>query len=418
VTVVPQVRISYGAGLDIPAARESRISVVGDDLVVTTPHTGTQTFPLSEVEALWWLDPATTASIFSTRYERFLVRHNRAQSRLAPDGVPPPFWSGSCVVVGPRGPVAAWVVDETAPGRGDAETKRRTSGSEALAGACGSALTLGPPDVALAAADVRRVALRSALTTSLTPRLATAGVLAATLLLSWGGVALDGEVGWPYALAAVVLSLPLAALATSARHRALRLVTTSPTPHGREVFRPPSAQGTPRQMQLGRDDVVLVPGDGGETWLPGPAVAGGVASIVVDHDRMRFRDHHGDEIQSDSHAWWLDGPEDLDALRSAAANSGITVEESAPFARAAPRTSINSWAAPSLAAGDLSLLLPWLMWLVAPLAIVEGLASVPESAVAGWAIAAGGSVALTLKVWCWWAWRRWLRAARRRGDLR
>ncbi len=412
-----EVRVPYGVGADIAVARSVRLRVGTDgELVVAGPGEERVAAPPGGVQEMVWLDGRATTRILGSPVSRFLTRRNPVLRRLSVDGVPLQHVSGLCVALGAAGPVAAWLVDETAPGSGDPSTKRRQSGSVALARALGLTLEAAPDDERLDPAAVRRVLVRSSTTSARTVLVVSVAVVVALLLSARSVGGFDGDVVWPYALGALVLALPVALAALRARRRTLDLVSHPPEPSSRQVHRPAaSSDATTTQVQLGREDVVVVPGDGSETWFAGPAVAGGVSVVQVVADRLVLVDARDEQLAMLPSGLFAPDDASVASLARAAEAAGVRVDVvAAPTGRREPP---GDWFAtgPTLQSGDLSPLQPWVMWLVAPLLLLGGLATVEDAPAVGYVVVAGAVVVLACRVWCWWTWRSWTAALRRRG---
>ncbi|MET1038028.1 MAG: hypothetical protein ABW075_07120 [Aeromicrobium sp.] len=414
---LPEVRVVHGFGLDIEAARTTRVRVDDQgDLVVARPGGAARVVAsAADVRQVVWLDGPETARIFGSPLTRLFLRVNRRAAAVSADGVPIWLASGSCVVLTDRGPVVSWLVDETAPGTGDASTRRQQSGSVALARGLGLTLEASPPGTAVDRRAVRRSAVRWTGARPWIGAASSVALLASLVLaaLSWGGF--DGDDVAVQAVLALVLVLPVAIATLVLRRRAMRLMTTPPDPADRGVHRPaPLADHDLAHLQLGPHDVVVVSGDGTETWLPGPAVVGGVARIQVVHDQLRMldaRDGLVDLVPTDRFA--PDGPS-CDALVAAASRAGITVDvlDPPPGVVASPRVSAVV-ASGGWHTGDISPLQVWLLGAAGLFVVVAGFATGQQHALLGPVVSAGGAVVVGNWVWGRWSLRRWIRSVER-----
>lgn len=407
----------HGYGLGIEAARGARIAP-GDDgtLVVSRPRSPEQVLPVADVTGVVWLDGRQTAAVFGGAATRLLLRLNRRLRGTTVDGVPFGMESGSCVVLAGDRPVVSWLVWETAPGAGDAATQRRQSGSVALARSLGLVLEPLPAGSSLRHATVRRVAVRQHDTPQWYRSAEPWAILAALVLAatSWRGF--DGADVLAASALALLLALPVTWRSVVERRRALALLTTPPGPDGRGVLRPASAvEGDLAQVQLGGRDVVVVGGDGSETWLPGPRVVGGVSSILVVHDQLRVLDARDELLMlvpTDRFAPDTAGCERLAGLADAV---GIRCEvlEPPPGAVAPPQVSpvLGSGAWEN---GDVSPLRAWLMGPVGLCVVVAGFATRQQHEIAGLVVAVGGAVVLATWTWSQWSLHRWKSSIRRR----
>jgi hypothetical protein len=413
----PEVRIVHGYGLGIEAARGARIRI-GDDggLVVSRPRSSDLSVPPTGVTQMVWLDGRETGAIFSGVVTRLVLRVNRRLAALAVDGVLIGMTSGSCVVLDGERPVVSWLVDETSPGAGDASTKRRQSGSVALARGLGLVLEPAPPGAAIDRRAVRRVAVRPDGTPGWYRAAEPWAILAALVLAatSWGGF--DGDdVAWG-PVAALVLALPISWTSLVQRRRALRLLATPPEPGVRGVHRPAGpAVGDDVQIQLGADDVVVVGGDGSESWLPGPGVAGGVTRILVLHDQLRVLDAQDELLVLLPTDRFAPDAASCQGLADVARAAGIRVDvlEPPPGPAAGPQVS------PALGSGawengDVSPLQVWLMWAVGLFLVVAGFAVRQRHEALGAVVALGGALVLGSWLWSQWSLRRWKRSVPRR----
>lgn len=414
---VPEVRVVHGLGLDIEAARTSRIRVDGEgSLVISRPGSSPRIVAAADVRHVVWLDGVATARIFAGPWTRLLLRVNRRSSPLGTDGVPIWMVSGSCVVLTDQGPVAAWLVDETAPAAGDASLKRQQSGSVAVARGLGLVLEPPAPDLALRRRAVRQVAVRGSRSSSWIATSASVAMLVALLLAarSWSGF--DGDDVRVPAVLALVLALPVAVATLVLRRRAMRLMSVPPEPGSRAVYRPArQPEHELLQIQLGPHDVVAVAGDGSEVWLPGPAVAGGVTQIQVVLDQLRVLDAHDGLLQLLPTTRFAPDVASVEALRTAAARAGVTVETLVPPADVtAPRRASDVLRTGGWETGDISPLQVWLLWAVGLFLVVAGLATGQQHPALGWVICVGGVLVAAAWAWNRWSLRRWVTSFERR----
>ncbi|MCD9199316.1 hypothetical protein [Aeromicrobium wangtongii] len=413
-----EVRVVVGFGLDIEMARQTRVRIdAGGDLVVSRPGASPRVVARStDVTKTVWLDGSETARIFAGPWSRLLLRINRGLRPLAVDGVPVWMMSGSCVVLTDRGPVAAWLIDETAPTAGDPSHKRHQSGSVALARGLGGVLEPASPDVVIDRRAVRRVAVRGSTMATRVPVVESLAVLAALILSGRAWAGFDGDDVRVGAVLALVLAVPVAIGSVVRRQRAIRLMSTPPEPRDRVVYRPPGrADGDLVQLQLGPDDVVAVSGAGSEIWLPGPAVTGGVARIQVVHDQLMVLGADGGLLQLLPTDRFAPDVASCEALDAAAAPADVRVDilEPPPGVAAPPAVSEllrrGSWQN-----GDASPLQAWLLGIVGLFLVVAGLATGDQHPLLGRVVSAGGVLVVAAWVWTRWALRHWVRSVERR----
>jgi hypothetical protein len=413
----PEVRIVHGYGLGIEAARGARVRI-GDDggLVVSRPGSSDLSVPATGVTRMVWLDGRETGAIFSGVLTRLVLRVHRRLAVLAVDGVPLGMASGSCVVLDGDRPVVSWLVDETAPGAGDASTRRRQSGSVALARGLGLVLEPPSPGAAVDRRAVRRVAVRQDRTPGWYRAAEPWAILAALVLAatSWGGFDGDDVVWGP--VVALALALPVSWTSLVQRRRALDLLSAPPDPGTRGVHRPAApAAGDDVQLQLGAGDVVVVGGDGSESWLPGPDVVGGVATILVLHDQLRVLDARDELIVLLPTDRFAPDPASCQALAEVAGAAGIRVEVlEPPPGRAAPPQVSPALGSGAWENGDVSPLQVWLMWAVGLFLVVAGFAVRQRHEVLGTVVAIGGALVLGSWLWSQWSLWRWKRTIRGR----
>lgn len=413
----PEVRIVHGFGLGIEAARSARIRATDTgELVVSRPHRPEQVVSPGELTQVVWLDGRETAAIFSGVLTRVLLRLNRRLVPLAVDGVPIGLASGACVVLAGDRPVVSWLVDETAPGAGDASTKRQQSGSVALARGLGLVLESWPAGAAIDRRAVRRVGVRQDGTPWWYRAAEPWAILAALVLAatSWGGF--DGDDVAARAVVALVFALPVSWVSIVQRRRALDLLSTPPDPGGRGVHRPAAtAAGDDVQIQLGSRDVVVVAGDGSESWLPGPDVVGGVSTIMVLHDQLRVLNSRDELVVLLPTSRFAPDEASCRGLAEQAGPAGIRVEMLEP----PPGPAVPPQVSPALGSGawengDVSPLQVWLMWAVGLFLVVAGFAVRQQHELLGAVVAVGGVVVLGTWLWSQWSLRRWKRSIGRR----
>ncbi len=415
----PHVRIVHGFGLDIASARSARIDVTDDGVLeVRRPgHDPVVVASAADVTQVVWLDAERTTRVFATGWQQVTNRlfgwwlGRRGAGSLA-GSAPPWMGSGACVVLTAGGPVASWLVDEVTPGDGDASQRRTTSGSVALARGLGLTLEAATESDTIRPADVRRVWLRRSTTPRWLSPLAELSAIG-SLLLAVASWSIAGN-----ALAAVLapLSLVLGAWVVAAnvllRRRALSLIGTPPVPEGRTVCRPAGLDASdPQQLQIGADDVVVVDGDGGETWLPGPAL-GGVATIMVLESATTFLDSRHAVLHG--RAGWRLAADEAGRGQLERACREVGIEPDVVSAPARSSGALNVHLGPGLGMGDLGPLGPYFLGFT-PFALVPGgLVAAQDVPWLGWTVVVGAVAMLAGRAWCWWSLRGWRRSVLRR----
>lgn len=412
----PEVRVVHGFGLDIEAARATRIRIDGEGgLEVRRPRApARRVASAAQVRSVLWLDGPETTRIFAGPATRLLLKVNRRLRSISDQGGPVWLASGSCVVLTDRGPVVAWLVDETAPGAGDSSVKRQQSGSVAIARGLGLTLEAAPREVEIAPREVRAVSVRWSGSRPWLVIVTTVAMLASLVLSarSWAGF--DGDDVTPSAIAALVLALPVSVLSLVLRRRALRLMSVPPPAEDRRVYRPRGhSDHDTVQLQLGVDDVVVVGSDGSEAWLAGPAVAGGVATIQVVHDQVRVLDAREGLLHTLQSARFAPDEPSCEALRTAGATVGIEVDVLVPPPGRAEPPSVHGVVVSGWQGGDVSVLYAWLMWAVGLFLVVGGFAVGQQHTVLGQGVSVGGAVVVVIWVWGRWSMRRWVRSVER-----
>lgn len=268
------------AGLGIADARELRIAVEDGALIVRRPGGPPRVVAsVGTVRRLVWLD--------QTQARDLLGRRRWSQAPADTQG-------GAVLVLGDAGVQLAFFVGDFVPWAGDPGERRESSGAVDLARALGVVLEAARPEDLPSRRQARAVLVAPRKGADATAR----GALALTLV---SGVL--AFLSWPYggSVAGLLLNLgsvlvvgPVLVLLVRHRRRFEALVGVPPDADGRLVYPLPRAGvgELPSQLQLGREDVVLVDAGGREIWLPGP-VAGGVASCVIGDEATCLLDARG-----------------------------------------------------------------------------------------------------------------------------
>ncbi len=335
-----EMRVPVGRGLGIPDARELRLRVEDDQLVLHRPgrpaHVVT-TVP--SATGMVWLDaeetlrllgsPArrTWARVSGPRGGSYLRRHlGRVGAAEIAESMPadPDAAFGAMVVLEHDTPVLALELNRFASGGHDEVSVRELSGATRLARGMGLVLERGD------ASRFDREVLGAVAVTPWRPdRRRVAGSVVLCLLSAVAGFA-----GWPFpdtltdrvhallTLVGCLLLVPPLVGMVSGRLRFLRLVSTPPDPAGRSVV----PLGT-SELQLGPRDVVLVDPAGVEYWLPGPE-AGGIRECELADDLLAWLDARGATLGPSLRATDV-APDHAsrERLRSACDRAGITFSD-------------------------------------------------------------------------------------------
>jgi hypothetical protein len=297
-----EMRVPVGRGLGVPDARELRLRVEDDQLVLHRPgHPARVVTTVPSATGMVWLSAEETLRLLGTPARslrarvlgpgggRYLRRRlGRVNVAEISDALPADAHaaSGSLVVLEHDTPVLALELNRFVSGGHDEVSVRELSGANRLARGMGLVLERG--DASL----FDRSALSAV---AVAPWRPDARWVAGSVLLCLLS-AVVGFAGWPFpdtltdrlhallTLAACLLLVPPVVGMVRGRLRFLRLVSTPPDPAGRAVV----PVGT-SELQLGPRDVVLVDPAGVEYWLPGPD-AGGVRGCELAEDLLVWLD--------------------------------------------------------------------------------------------------------------------------------
>jgi hypothetical protein len=382
-------------GRGLPLARELRVRIEDDDLVVVQPGGHRRRL-------------AGTGDITRVIYlEAAQARRLLSRGRGADRDVRRADQGGALVLLAGAVPVLTVLLLEWAP-------PTPLDGSD-LRAACGiTALTtsaLGLPAEPAEPADLtaleehremlQRTLLRGAPERPAPGRWAPvqAGVAIAVGFLGWplGGT----PAGAACALVGLVLATPLVMAVTRGRAEAAACAAevAGPRAAGASVVVPARpagrvpAQATAARLELGPADVVLVDRSR-EVWLPGPR-AGGVASVTAAPDAVVLSDAGGLALAVTDAALWCPEPVALGAFRRDCESGGLSFAEQ-PFEANTFHlggTLGEAAIAPSLLLtdaerGDPTTGTPWLAGLASGTALVAGLFAL------AWVPAAGAVLSL------------------------
>jgi hypothetical protein len=427
-TEARQVRWTTGRGLSIPAARHVRLVADGGELwlhdsdaeprllgtaaTLTSAHLRTH----RELRSLrrWPADPADESllrQLPTSGVLRGLEAERDRQEALAP--------SGALVLSGPDGPVVTVPLLDVMPPAAPVSDAVRTSGAAALVRTLGLTLQEGPPlDRAQRSAE-SRVLLRPQRRLLRLARLVwTTAVVSAVI----GMAAVQTDVdwpAWPYAVACVLAVTATAGLVWS--RLAFRRLTHAPLEAaGRSVYDVPGdVAGT--QLQLGRDDVVVVrPYEAQETWLPGPASAG-VTRLELGTAQVQLRDAEGTLLAAFVTAELVPDPADAERLRACCETAGIEVTAGALGAALGtgattplrPVDGRGGWELTDRESGALGLTVPVVCGLAAAVGLVPPLGPGADLTAFGPLLVAADLACLLAVVWGEVSQRRWRRRVAR-----
>lgn len=441
VAMTAEMRVPHGRGLGIPDARDFRLRLEDERLVLHRPGAAPQVLTsVPSVTAMVWLDPDETRRLLAPLGRRMLAgvarrvggRGMRRElekvdaadlAAAVPDD--PESMSGAVVLLEGDRPVLALELAAFSVGAAEPAAAREQSGAVRLARALGLVLERAE------AGTLDRAAVRNVLVAPWRP----AGWWRLTSVLLCLAAAVVGFAAWPLpgmlderwqgaltALAGVLLLPPVLAIAAG-RRRFLALTRSVPDAEDREVLPVPDEEGSYGQLQLGPRDVVVVDPAGVEHWLPGPE-AGGITSCELTDEVLLCSDAADNlvgpplrtaDVAPDAAA--------VDRLRLGLERAGIAFTDASglPTLRGhglpyALRYDDN-WRHPvserSWETGSLTLLTDYLA-LVAVLVAIPAVVATASREPWGWAAVLPWVACAVLRTWSGLALRRWRRGLVRR----
>lgn len=422
--VSAQLGWQVGRGLSIPLAREVRLVVRDGVLWLHEPHEQPRSIgPLAHAylrtavdvrRMRRWPADSLVVSVLG-RMPRTGIGGAVATARDELEDEGP---TGAMVLAGDSGPViAVHLPDFMPPGALIAEGWS-ASGAGALIDALGLELHPAPPP------DRRRLTMESRIL--LRPRrrlLARARTVHALFLASalFTLVALERGADWPSPLAAAAAVLLVAGIAglVLGKRRFLAVAGTRLDAAGRAIYDVPG-DSCGVQVQMGREEVVVVlPHQAEEIWLGGPATRG-VARVQVGRAEVQLRNADGIALMSFSTAELVPSSADADRLRSCCAAAGVTCGEGGfeadlgegrtqPTGRTAGAES-RTWMSPE-DTGDGGLSIPITGGVAAVMGLIAPLGPGVDLGPVAWLLIVGHLLCLAAVAWGAWSLWRWRRSA-------
>lgn len=311
-TVQAEMRIVWGDGLGIPDGREIRIEVSDGALVLRRPGADAEVVvsAADDLEMVW-LSPIETRQLLGTWWQRHVGgslfagvsrlfargAHRKLEDLgLGTDpGVGLEAVHGALVVLSAGRPVLAVPLAPFVNGyAADNSDARALSRAPALARALGATLERG---------DAARFDSRALRACAIRRSGASWPAVALAVVLCVAACVL-GVASWPidpnrslltaahFAVPAAALLVPPAVMLALARRRLWRLLEAPPDPEGRTVVALlPDTHDSFSQLQVCRDDVVIIQAGGAEFWVPGPDRDGVAAVEVYDEDLVMLDRH-------------------------------------------------------------------------------------------------------------------------------
>lgn len=442
-----EIRKFQGRGLGLPEARELRIRVEDERLVLH--RSGAPTRVVSTVASLTriaWLPPEESLRLLGSRARRLEAKMPRGLltsgfGRRARgsgggglfEGMPDDVDSAAGALVFYEGdrPVLALELHPFVPAGTTQTEYRETSGANRVARALG--LVIEPAE---ATATLNRSTLQSVLVKDENPPdhgwvlllivlcllSAVAGFLAWPLtprLPFWlEPTPLDwvDEVRAALALLSVLLLAPVLVGLVRARRRFFALVSAPPDPGPRTVVPlPPSYGDLHSQFQIDERDVVVVDVAGVEFWLPGPAL-GGVTHAEVGDGTLVWRDSAGRRLWYGLEVYLNEEPATRDGLGAACAAAGIKFTDMTPLPVSGGVLPYNliydeEWRHPfaqlGWETGQVNYLISFLAMVATLVLLPAAIGAAVNGPVWGWLALIGAVGCAVARFWTGFSYRRW-----------